>query len=296
MKQYHIMAAAALSLSAILPVSAQACSVVEDYRVPTSLELVGKSQLVLRGRVVGDVEGEDSWSGRLLVEPIEALKGDMPSGTIEISGSGLVPRPDPRGYGILSNPYELEGAHPLSYIGGCIRYMFPQGTTALFFIERDEEDGVWRPAGGPFSRWAEDVIADDAPWMVLARFYARVIEAEPSDRQALLTAERDRLRMRENDPVAALMVRDIERQLAGPNETWNAMMRRAIEGESDIPPGAGAEASASALADLVFDEGDEANGEEMECTAQEDGDAMNCEFSIEAQADAMEEVGVGPPD
>lgn len=140
----------------------------------------------------------------------------MPSGTIEISGSGLVPSQDERGFGLLSNTYELEGAHPLSYIGGCIRYMFSEGTTALFFLER--RDGDWAPAGDAFSRWAEDVIRDDAPWMKLTRFYANVLESDPTERKALLEAERDRLRAREDDPVAALMASDIERQLAGPNE------------------------------------------------------------------------------
>lgn len=162
--------------------------------------------------------------------------------------------------------------------------MFPQGTTALFFLEQVE--GEWRPAGGPFSRWAEDVIRDDAPWMVLARFYAEVVEADPMNRKVLLDAERDRLRGREGDPVAALMASDIERQLAGPNEEWNTIMSRAIDGDGEVPAGAEAEFSAAAVASLIM-EVERSDSEEGECTFE--GDMATCEASVETQADAMEE-------
>lgn len=284
MKHLSLIAFSLASLAVILVSPVNACSVVSDYRVPTNLELVGQSQLILRGRVVGEVEGEDQWDRGLLIEPLEALRGELPPATIEISGSGLVPHDDERGLGVLSNPFELEGAHPLSYIGGCIRYMFPQGTTALFFLEQVE--GEWRPAGGPFSRWAEDVTRDDAPWMVLARFYAEVVEADPMDRKALLEAERDRLRGREGDPIAALMATDIERQIAGPNEEWNTIMRRAIDGDGEVPAGAEAEFSAAAVASLIL-EVEGSDSEEGECTFE--GDTVTCETSIEAQADTMEE-------
>lgn len=291
MKQHHILAAAALSLAAILPASAQACSVIADYRVPTNLELVGQSQLILRGRVVGEIKGGHRWETGLLVEPVEALKGEMPSGTIEISGSGMVPLPDEHGFGVLSNPYELEGAHPLSYIGACIRYMFPEGTTALFFLER--RDGEWAPAGDAFSRWAEDVIRDDAPWMELTRFYARVLESDPAERKALLEAERDRLRARKHDPVAALMASDIERQLAGPNEEWNTIMRRAIEGEGEIPPGAESEAAAAAVADLIMEtEQAEAMEEEalLACELSADGQSVDCGGLHYRRSDTVEDA------
>ena len=188
MKYYYVIAAALLSF--FTPTVAQACSVVDDYRVPTNLELTGQSELILRGRVIGEVEGESSWDGKLLVEPLMALKGEMPKGTVEISGARLVPMPDERGFGLLSNPYQLEGAHPLSYIGGCLRYMFPKGTTVLFFLE--EREGEWSPSGGPFSRWAEDVLDADSPWIRLSRFYASVPTDDATRRKTVLEAERDR--------------------------------------------------------------------------------------------------------
>ena len=285
MKYYYVIAAALLSF--FTPTVAQACSVVDDYRVPTNLELTGQSELILRGRVIGEVEGESSWDGKLLVEPLMALKGEMPKGTVEISGARLVPMPDERGFGLLSNPYQLEGAHPLSYIGGCLRYMFPKGTTVLFFLE--EREGEWSPSGGPFSRWAEDVLDADSPWIRLSRFYASVPTDDATRRKTVLEAERDRLWKLSEDPVAALMAHDIERQLVGPNEPWNAIMRKAIDGEAEAPAGAEGEVAAEALASLIM----EATAEddyETTCFTDQNGDEVcEAEVTLGAQADVMEE-------
>ena len=285
MKYYYVIAAALLSF--FTPTVAQACSVVDDYRVPTNLELTGQSELILRGRVIGEVEGESSWDGKLLVEPLMALKGEMPKGTVEISGARLVPMPDERGFGLLSNPYQLEGAHPLSYIGGCLRYMFPKGTTVLFFLE--EREGEWSPSGGPFSRWAEDVLDADSPWIRLSRFYASVPTDDATRRKTVLEAERDRLWKLSEDPVAALMAQDIERQLVGPNEPWNAIMRKAIEGEAEAPAGAEGEVAAEALASLIMEAIAE-DDYETTCFTDQNGDEV-CEAKVTlgAQANVMEE-------
>lgn len=225
MKNCHVTACAALVFIG-LATSAQACSVVDDYRVPTNLELAEQAPTIILARVVGEIRGETTWDRRLLIQPVEAIKGGLPEGTIEIEGSGLVPVDDERGFGLLSNPYELEQAHPLSYIGGCVRYMFPRGTTALFFIEK--VDGKWRPAGGAFSRWAEDVMSGDAPWIRLTRLYASAVTLSEHERDGLLRNEMVRLSELSDDPIAQLMARDIARQLAGPNEAWNEIMRRMI--------------------------------------------------------------------
>ena len=282
MKCHHILAVF-LSAAAMLPTTTQACSVVNDYRAPTNLELADQSELILRGRVVGEVEGETSWDDTLLVEPLEALKGDMPTDILEIDGARLVPIPDERGFGMLSNPYQLEGAHPLSYIGGCIRYIFPKGTIVLFFLEQRE--GKWRPAGGPFSRWAEDVLEEDAPWMGLSRFYSTLPADNASRRKEMLEAERDKLLAQADDPVASLMAQDVERQLAGPNEAWNTIMRKAIEGEAEVPEGAAAEVAAEAVASLIDDDGYESVGlaESMEeetpllCFLASNEQAVDCD-------------------
>ena len=285
MRCYHIIVVALLAL--VTPSVAKACSVVGDYRVPTNLELTGQSELIIRGRVVGEIQGDSSWDGKLLVEPLEPLKGDMPNGTIEISGARLMPTTDERGFGVLSNPYQLEAAHPLSYIGGCIRYMFPKGTTVLFFLERDK--GEWHSSGGPFSRWAEDVLETDAPWLRLSRFYASVPTDDATRRKAALEAERDRLLKLSDDPVAALMAQDVERQLAGLNEPWNEIMRKAIEGEAEAPEGATAEVRAEAIASLVMETTDE-DDLETRCFTVPNGDEVcEAEVTLGDQANVMEE-------
>lgn len=229
---YHNRVSSVIRLALFLKLAtpAVACSVTADYRVPTNLELAANAELVLLGRVVGEVEGADPWDGKLLVEPLRAIKGEMPEGTVSLAGSGLVSE-DRADFAILSNPYELNQAHPLSYIGACIRYIFPRGTTALFFLERAPDGEGWRPSGGPFSRWAEDVLLEDAPWLRLTRFYAEVAAAPEGERAALLEAERARLAALADDPVAQLMAADIARQLEGPNPTWHEVMRREIAGE-----------------------------------------------------------------
>lgn len=286
MRHYFIALVATLALSPLAVSSAIACSVTDDYRVPTNLELVQQTPLIVRARVTGEAPGEDEWDRKLIIEPISLLKGEAPAGPITIDGSGLVPASDDRGFGILSNPYDLENAHPLSYIGGCIRYMFPQGTIALFFL--DQRDGIWHAAGGPFSRWAEDVMAEDAPWLELVEIYVQAAAMGEGERADFLIAERNRLLSDEADPVATLMAADISRQTLGPNRQWNDIMRGAIEDGEEVPPGAGAEVAAAAVADAVAD------GilveDEVLCVESDDGTEMTCSATLEPEADAMEEA------
>ena len=279
MRCYRIAVATLFATVAVAPAAVQACTLADDYRVPTNLKLAGQSELILRGRVIGEVEGDRARDSTLLVEPIETLKGSMPSGTVEIAGVGLIPTTDERGLGLLSNPYQLEGAHPLSYIGGCIRYMFPEGTTALFFLDR--HDGKWLPAGGAFSRWAEDVLEENAPWMKLARFYATIPLEDAERRKAMLEAERDRLLAQSGDLVATLMAQDIERQLSDPNEAWNEIMHKAIDGESEVPAGAAPEAAAAAVASLLTD-GESENGDKAD--EMEDAALLLCDLAADKQS------------
>jgi hypothetical protein len=216
---------------------ALACSAVSNFDAPTNLGLVADAELVLLGRVAGEAKTADARDTALLVEPVLAIKGTLPAKTIAVADAGLVPedRPD---FAVLSNPYELVKAHPLSYIGGCIRYMFPLGTRALFFLERDEDGGGWRPSGNAFSRWAEDVLSDDSPWLRLTRFYAKVAAAPEGERNAMLEAESERLGAMAADPVAQLIAADIDRQLGGSKPTWHERMEREMEARrkmNDLP-------------------------------------------------------------
>lgn len=117
---------------------------------------------------------------------------------------------------MLSNPYELIDAHPQSLAGACNRMSFPRGSRVLFFLKWEGDH--WRAAGGPFSRWAEDVLTDDAPWLQVVRLYAEAAALPASDRTAYLTARRDEYGSERDNPVAQLIATDIDRQLAGPNK------------------------------------------------------------------------------
>lgn len=212
-------AAPLLALAAFAPLPTLACSVVDGYRVPTNLELAEQADLIVLGRVAGfEPAGKDGgiMEGAVLVEPVESIKGALPEGTLRLRGMMIADaEQSERGFDTLSNPYELTDAHPLSYIGGCVRYIFARDTTALFFLT-SAPDG-WRPAGGPFSRWAEDVLSEDTPWLLLAKLYAEASELPDAERDARLTDARDRFASLQDDIVPRLMAADIDRQLAGPN-------------------------------------------------------------------------------
>ncbi len=209
----NLILTTALALLAA-PYPALACSPAAGYRVPTNMELVAQADMVLLATVTGGTAMEmasDPDAMRIDIRPDAVLKGDPAAAptTLPVAlATGA--------RAVISNPYDLENANPLAYSGACIRYMVPKGSRLLFFLGR--RDGRWVPAGGPFSRWAEDVLADDAPWLTATRFYLEVQALPEPDRKAALAAKRDMLRARADDPVAQLLADDINRQLAGPNK------------------------------------------------------------------------------
>jgi len=207
--------AAAPLLLAAAPGAAHACSVVADYRVPTNLELAAEANAIVIGEVAGAAEAlaepGEALSAAIEVRPLAMLKGLTPGGALLLPGMALAPAdaaaPEP-GEPDFAQP------HPEALAGACIRRTFQRDATVLFFLDRREGD--WVPAGGPFTRWAEDVANEDAPWVQLARFYARVAPLDETQRTALLEAERDALLARADDPAAQAMAADLDRTLAEP--------------------------------------------------------------------------------
>lgn len=209
------LVAAVLAL-ACTPVPAAACSPGRDYRVPTNLELAGHADTIVVARVIGGQQDENGQHVALVIRPLAAVKGPLPEGDIALLGMELAGNDGGRvAGGGLSDPYEFEKAHPQAYAGACIRRVFPLGTTALFFLRTDHE-GMWAPAGTAFSRWAEDVPDENAPWVQLARLYAIAAGLPQEDRAPFLEDEREALLARTDEPLAQLMAEDIARQLAGP--------------------------------------------------------------------------------
>jgi hypothetical protein len=205
--------AAALAFAAV-PVAA--CSPGPGFRPLTNLELAAAAPTIVLAQVVAGAldEGGDPFRSTITIRPLEALKGALPEGDIALAGMMLTRDAGPE-LGMVSNPYEFERAHPGSYAGACTRFVFPLGTTALFFLRTDHE-GYWAPAGAAFSRWAEDVPGRDAPWVALVRLYVRAAALPEGERAALLESERSAMLARADDPVAQLMAADVSRQLAPP--------------------------------------------------------------------------------
>jgi len=213
MKQISLFAAA-LAL-ALAPAAAEACTPAPEYRVPSNLELVGAAETIVLAKVVGGTApSNDPEAMSITIRPLEAIKGDMPQGDITLRGPGLATI----GGFQLSNPYEFREAHPDAYAGACNRYLFPLGTTALFFLRTDHE-GMWAAAtGGAFTRWAEDVPDAQAPWVQLVRLYAVAASLPEADRGPFLEDEREALMARTGEPLAQLMADDIAHQI-GPTAT-----------------------------------------------------------------------------
>ncbi|MFN4097224.1 MAG: hypothetical protein ACK4GG_10690 [Sphingomonas sp.] len=222
--RFPIVFVAILLLAAPLPTIA--CSVVPGYRMPTNVELVADADLILLATVTDGERASDATpEQRITVEPLAAIKGDLPPAPLAMPGWIATGNE-----AMLSNPYDLKDAHPQSLAGACNRMTFPRGSRVLFFLKWEGDH--WRAAGGPFSRWAEDVLTDDAPWLQVVRLYAEAAALPASDRTAYLTARRDEHAAERDNPVAQLIAADIARQLAGPN----APLREELPSAPDEAP------------------------------------------------------------
>ena len=192
--------------AALASTPAAACSVVAGYHAPTNLALAAEADAIVIGTVVGGVDPGVT-EGEITVHPLVAVKGLLPGQDFPLRGMML-------GGGAPSDPLELAEPHPEALAGACIRRTFQRDATVLFFLDR--RDGEWVPAGGPFTRWAEDVSGEDAPWVQLTRFYLRLAPLAEDRRSALLEAERDALKARADEPAAQAMAADLDRTLAAP--------------------------------------------------------------------------------
>lgn len=196
-----------LACSAFLaPDPAIACTVVEGYRVPTNLELAERADLILLGIAEREVEATGDNFGEVVVRPVELLKGDGLPAEIRIPGSLSEDRVT------ASDPRDLYNPNPGALTGACVRYVFRQGMLLLLFLERGG-DGRLHLVGAPFARSAEDVPSADAPWAKAVRLYVEIAALPQAERRQALIARRDQLRARTDDPDAALLAEDIDRQL-----------------------------------------------------------------------------------
>lgn len=200
------LAALAIALAVLAPAPVAACSVVEGYRVPTNLELAGRADLILLGIAERDIGATGDNLGEVVVRPVELLKGDGLPAEVRIAGYLAEDRVT------ASDPRDLYNPNPGALAGACVRYVFRRGMLLLLFLERGD-DGRLRLVGAPFARSAEDVPSADAPWAKAVRLYVEIAALPQAERRAALIARRDWLRARRDDPDAALLAEDIDRQL-----------------------------------------------------------------------------------
>ena len=201
--------------TAAAPVAALACTPAPGYRVPTNLELAQQANAIVLGEVVSGGQGTalDPAAATITVHPLAALKGLLPGNDIVLSGMTIA-EPDDATANVLSAPLEVDKPHPEALTGACIRRVFPLGARAVFFLKR--ENGQWVPAGGPFSRWAEDVSGPDAPWVTLANLYAQASLLPAEQAREKLEEQHAALADHPDDQPSVAMAADLERSLAGP--------------------------------------------------------------------------------
>ena len=215
MLRIALAATAALAAPLLAAAPAAACSVASSYRVPTNMELVEHADTIVLATVERDdpapANGQDlppSMRMGLIVRPTVLLKGPVLPGELRLRA---YVSDDPRMV-VASNPRELFSPNPGALIGGCVRYAFRQGMQLVLFLERDRQ-GQLQMAAYPFARSAEDVPSADAPWVKAVRLYVEIAALPEGERRAALTARRDALRARTDDPDAALLAEDIDRQI-----------------------------------------------------------------------------------
>jgi hypothetical protein len=206
--------AAALAVAAV-PAAAVECAPPPGYHVPTNLELARAANLIVLGEVVAGGKGTvlDPDAATITVHPLAALKGLLPGADVTLAGM-TVAQPGDAAANALSDPLAFCDPHPPASPGECLRSVFPLGARALFFLRRD--NGAWVPAGGPFSRWAEDVSGPEAPWVQLANLYAQASLLPPEQARAKLEEQHAALADHIDDPKAVAIAADLERSLAGP--------------------------------------------------------------------------------
>lgn len=203
------VAAAAL---AFLAPPTHACSVQETYRIPTGIALVESADAILVGIVGREVRDKDpaGFGQSVVVRPLRMLKGAIPTEPVLIPGTHAERR-----FAVRSKPRELRAAHPVSFIGSCVRMAHLPGSTVVVFLKRYE--GRLLIDFAPFARVAEDVSGADDLWVKAVRLYIEAAAQPVAARRGWLAAKRAALLARTNDLDAQALAADIDVELALPD-------------------------------------------------------------------------------
>lgn len=189
--------------------SARACSVVKDYRVPTTLDLVDRADTILLARVAeGEpvAEAPGLLGARLI--PFALLKGgslpaELPHEEAYLANDELKAMP--------SDPRNLVDANPDAFSGACNRVVFDRDMILLLFLER--RNGALRVMAPPFSRSLEDVPSPDALWVKAVKLYIEIGKRPQAERRKEMASRRSALALDIDDADARLLVLELDRAL-----------------------------------------------------------------------------------
>ncbi|MCC4255940.1 MULTISPECIES: hypothetical protein [Sphingobium] len=200
--------AAYLGATVTIPSSAQACSVVRGYRVPTTLQLVEGSDAIVLAKVRAGAVNSQFGFRQASLTPIALLKGDQLPQQISYEYGAISSR---RWKAVASNPRNLQEPNPDVFSGGCNRQVFDKGMLVVTFLKK--EGNTYVVNAPPFSRALEDVPSSDALWVKAIKIYVKIAALPGVKRRKAMEAERARLAARKNDPDAPLLARELDRAL-----------------------------------------------------------------------------------
>ena len=194
-------------LSLACPTAALACSLNDEYRPPTNIELIERADLVVLGKVDARGPAEAAHGNELNLTPIRTLKGDAPE---KLALYGVVR--DRQGKLIPPEPTDLDRVHSSSAWGACDRQAYAPGTLVIAAFTRRAKGYIQMIY--PFARNVEDVEGPDGLWVRAAALYAQIIsKSPPSERRKAFQNEHRRLLAQTGDADAQAIAQDIGRYL-----------------------------------------------------------------------------------
>ncbi|WP_299321389.1 hypothetical protein [Parasphingopyxis sp.] len=185
-----------------------ACSMPDDYRIPTNLQLVEEADLIVLGRTgSGPEEGsEPGLDDFVLLELIEILKGPPPSEPLRVFG-----RTDWNGQPIPPLPSSLGEAHFSVGLGACVRVFYPENQLVVAMFVNTPE-GL-RQIGNSWAREIEDVESEDDIWVQAIHEYLGLISFDEASERERAIRQRQSELMLQADVASHAIALDLDRHL-----------------------------------------------------------------------------------
>lgn len=197
-----VLAAFIFNLSSSTAV--HACSVDQNYFVPTNFELVQIADAIVIAEVASFESKSDETEVRF--RTVEVLKGHPKKTFLGWGGKGRTKR---------SDPLDLSRAHPEAYSGSCNRWSFRKDRLYVLFLGTNEKTGELAPLGYPFARINEDVTDADSFWVRVIKQYLDIQDRfGPEAQIERLQGLAREIHSRENTPENLSLLQDIETHLA----------------------------------------------------------------------------------